>query len=70
MDENGVDIFGISKVNKAWHIIPTANRLHAITAEWFEARHLAVAWNQNETLLFPVKWEELPCLLSTGWCTK
>jgi len=45
---NQVDVMGVSEVNVAWHTIPTNNRLHSLTSEWFETRHLSIAWNTHE----------------------
>ena len=45
---NQVDVMGMSEVNVAWHTIPTNNRLHSLTSEWFETRHLSIAWNTHE----------------------
>ena len=47
------DVFCMSETNVAWHRIPTNLRLHARTSEWFEARHLSVAWNRQEDPFSP-----------------
>jgi len=48
-----VDVMGLSELNSAWHLIPTASRLPALTAKWFESCHLGLAWNTTEKPLSP-----------------
>jgi len=46
----------MSETNVAWHRIPSTQRLHARTSEWFEARHLSVAWNLQEDPVSPSQY--------------
>ena len=53
INNNHVDVMGLSELNSVWHLIPTTSHLPALTAEWFESCHLGLAWNTNEHLLSP-----------------
>jgi len=46
--EMQVDICGLSKVNVAWSKVSDVDQLHQCTKEWYEARHVSLAWNTME----------------------
>jgi len=53
---SNADVFCMSETNVAWHWLPSTQRLHARTSEWFEARHLSVAWNLQEDPVSPSQY--------------
>ena len=50
MITHNIDIMGLCETNIAWHKAPGHMRMGERTAEWFEARHVSVAWNQMDPL--------------------
>jgi len=45
---HNIDVIALSEVNIAWHQVPGNTRLGERSAEWFETRHISVAWNQTD----------------------
>jgi len=50
MITHNIDIMGLCETNIAWHKAPGNMRMGERTAEWFEACHVSVAWNQTDPL--------------------
>jgi len=50
MITHNIDIMGLCKTNIAWHKAPGHMQMGERTAEWFEACHVSVVWNQTDPL--------------------
>jgi len=48
MINHHINIMGLSKTNIAWHKAPGHMQMGERTAEWFEAQHVSVVWNQMD----------------------
>jgi len=50
MITHNIDIMGLCKTNITWHKAPGHMQMGERTAEWFEACHVSVVWNQTDPL--------------------
>jgi len=50
INDNQVDVMGLSELNLAWHLIPTTSWLPALMAKWFESCHLGLEYQQTPVI--------------------